>query len=208
MMNIETQTGSRNDKVIEIIHAAQTVISRYGYKKTTMDDIAQLLNITRSALYYYYKNKEEIFTAVIDYELDIFSDETSKLLEGKKTTLEKLTEFASGYMKLGERFRSLYKLGEEDIHNNYSYFKRIRNDIISSRTEIIREIFKHDNIIARHHDIDAVSVIFIKSMHGIKAFSPEDGVEEIRHNLVNFCIIFYTGLVCTAQKDISTNHVN
>ncbi len=43
-----------------IICKAGELFSRYGYKKTTMDDIADALQKGKSSIYYYFQNKEDI----------------------------------------------------------------------------------------------------------------------------------------------------
>ena len=47
-----------------ILGAAFTQFSRYGYRKTSMHDIATTLGISRASLYSYFENKDEIFRAV------------------------------------------------------------------------------------------------------------------------------------------------
>ncbi len=49
----------------EILNSARDLFERFGFKKTTMEDIARQVGKSKSALYYYYKTKEEIFEAVI-----------------------------------------------------------------------------------------------------------------------------------------------
>ena len=55
----------------EILNGARELLERYGFKKTTMEDIARQIGKSKSALYYYYKTKEEIFGAVILQDIDI-----------------------------------------------------------------------------------------------------------------------------------------
>jgi AcrR family transcriptional regulator len=200
------RADNNNNKIIDIIHAAQTVIAKYGYKKTTMDDIAQFLNISRTALYYYYKNKEEIFSAVIDFELELYKTETVKILESRNTTIKKLSEFVSDNLFLGDRFRNIYKFGEDDIRGNYTFFKGIRSNIMSVQCELLGKILKQDNIIVKHHDIDTVSKVLIKSMHGIRFFSAGCGVDEIKLYLFNFCSIIYNGLVHINKRAASKKY--
>ncbi|MBX9785089.1 MAG: TetR/AcrR family transcriptional regulator [Chitinophagaceae bacterium] len=40
---------------------AMQCFSRYGLEKTTLDDIAKTIGLNKASLYYYYKNKEDIF---------------------------------------------------------------------------------------------------------------------------------------------------
>jgi len=47
-----------------ILTAAHTQFSKYGYRKTSMEDISQELGISRASLYSYFKNKDEIFRGV------------------------------------------------------------------------------------------------------------------------------------------------
>ena len=44
-----------------IFTAATTLFARYGYKRTSMEDIAQEAGLSRAALYLQFRNKEEIF---------------------------------------------------------------------------------------------------------------------------------------------------
>ena len=44
--------------------AAIQCFEKYGLDKTTLDDIAQSIGLNKASLYYYYKNKEDIFIEV------------------------------------------------------------------------------------------------------------------------------------------------
>lgn len=48
-----------------IIDAAHAVFLRYGFKRTTMGDIADAAHMSRPALYLVFANKEEVFKAVV-----------------------------------------------------------------------------------------------------------------------------------------------
>ncbi|MEX3007384.1 TetR/AcrR family transcriptional regulator [Hoeflea sp. TYP-13] len=51
----------------QIIEAAIRVISRYGVKRTTMNDVAEEANIVRQTLYNAYASKEDLLRATIRY---------------------------------------------------------------------------------------------------------------------------------------------
>ncbi len=44
-----------------ILSAAQVQFSRYGFRRTSMEDIAKETGVSRASLYSYFENKEEIF---------------------------------------------------------------------------------------------------------------------------------------------------
>ena len=55
-------------KRYEIVEIAKDIFARFGFKKTTVEEIAKAARKTKSSLYYYFNNKEEIFQAVIEHE--------------------------------------------------------------------------------------------------------------------------------------------
>lgn len=65
-----------------ILHAAWQAFAAYGYRKTSMDDIARGAAISRPALYLHYRNKEDIFRSLTQYfydqALDRFEAELQK----------------------------------------------------------------------------------------------------------------------------------
>jgi AcrR family transcriptional regulator len=77
-----------------IIKSAKERFARYGFKKTSMNDIAGDLRMGKATLYHYYKTKEEVFNAVIKFELNEFAKELSQLEKNKDLSLnEKLIEY-------------------------------------------------------------------------------------------------------------------
>jgi len=53
----------KDEKELRVIQAAKTVFLRYGFRRVTMQDVADEAAISRPALYLIYPNKEEIFKA-------------------------------------------------------------------------------------------------------------------------------------------------
>ena len=54
---------SRRDAIAD---AAIDVFIRYGFKKTSMDDLARAADISRQGLYLHFKTKEELFIAAVE----------------------------------------------------------------------------------------------------------------------------------------------
>jgi AcrR family transcriptional regulator len=50
-----------------ILDTAAKLFSQQGYKGVSIRDIAQACGLTNAALYYYFKNKEELYLAVMEY---------------------------------------------------------------------------------------------------------------------------------------------
>jgi len=48
-----------------ILNAAEQCFSKYGYKKTTMEDISRVVGLSKAAMYYYFKNKGEMYIILV-----------------------------------------------------------------------------------------------------------------------------------------------
>jgi AcrR family transcriptional regulator len=52
-----------------LLDAAAGVFARFGFRKTSMDDIARAANVSRQGLYLLFSNKEELFRRTLEYAL-------------------------------------------------------------------------------------------------------------------------------------------
>ncbi|OLT18662.1 hypothetical protein BJF78_00710 [Pseudonocardia sp. CNS-139] len=76
------QFGAGGDATrVRIIDAAATCFYRYGVPKTTIDDVANEVQMSRRTVYRYFANKNELFAAVIDRELQEMSREGRQIYE-------------------------------------------------------------------------------------------------------------------------------
>ncbi|NUU31960.1 TetR/AcrR family transcriptional regulator [Arthrobacter sp. C9C5] len=55
-----------NSRPDEIIDAAYVCFTRHGARRTTMHDLAEEAGISRAALYQYFRNKEDVFRALVE----------------------------------------------------------------------------------------------------------------------------------------------
>lgn len=87
----------------QIITAAREIFARYGYKKTTMDDIAASIYKAKSSIYHYFSSKEDIFKAVIDREATHIFQEIQDAV-GKETTpvAKFIAHFITGHRAVKE----------------------------------------------------------------------------------------------------------
>jgi AcrR family transcriptional regulator len=55
----------RREREERILDAAAELIQRWGYKKTTIDDIVRLAGVAKSTIYLHWKTREDLFTALL-----------------------------------------------------------------------------------------------------------------------------------------------
>ncbi len=93
----------------QILEAAKQVFGKYGFTKTTLDDVANAVGMKKASLYYYYNSKEDLFKDVVKSE----TDELIKQLEENIFKLKSLTEQLISFVKI--RIDYLHKL--INLHN-------------------------------------------------------------------------------------------
>lgn len=76
------------DREATILSAAFHAFSTYGYRRTAMDDIATGAGLSRTALYLHYRNKEEIFRALVQATFDQALTDMQLALAQPDQTLE------------------------------------------------------------------------------------------------------------------------
>lgn len=56
----------------EILRAAATLFAARGYRAVTTDDLAEAIGMTKSAMYYYFKNKYEVLSTIFRESFDYY----------------------------------------------------------------------------------------------------------------------------------------
>ena len=66
--------GRRSDTRERIRSVAMELFSEHGYEKTSLREIAERLDVTKAALYYHFKTKEDIIVSLFDDNLSRLDD--------------------------------------------------------------------------------------------------------------------------------------
>ena len=95
--------------------AANRLFRQYGYRRTSMEDIAKETGMSRPSVYSHFKNKDEVFRSLSERIHENALSETQQKLEAdpEKTTLEERLEGA-----LAARLGGVHTFGDESPHGN------------------------------------------------------------------------------------------
>jgi len=105
----------KNEKLIkkrknQILDAAEIPFSKYGFSKTTTDKIMQLAKLGKGTIYRYFKNKKDIFFAVIDRGLDRLKEEMLKNTERIDDVLKRIEAAVKTYLSFFEKNADLVNI--------------------------------------------------------------------------------------------------
>jgi AcrR family transcriptional regulator len=118
---------TQKDNIREsIVNAAIDIFSKYGFKKTTMDDIAMALGKGKSSIYYYFRNKEEIFQAVLEKEVTLLKSKLQEAIDEKKNPKGKLKAYIITRMDGFERMLNFYNAVKNEYLAQFAFIESIR----------------------------------------------------------------------------------
>jgi AcrR family transcriptional regulator len=183
---------SNNDESrTEIVRSAKRLFQQYGYKKTTVSDIAKALGKVKSAIYYYFPDKESLLRAVIDEEIGKLIGSINDAVEMASTPEEKLKAYAltrsfeirslsTEYARFQEEYDELYPLVKE-IHERCDHFERdTLKSILEAGMELGRFNKTDSEVLA-----DAV-LLWLKGLEAqLSSFGTEEALKEAVEHLVN-----------------------
>ena len=81
-----TADRTRQERVLSV---ALEVFGRYGFRKTSMDEVARSADISRQGLYLYFASKEALFRAAVRQELDTALGDASRCLDEEGAGLDR-----------------------------------------------------------------------------------------------------------------------
>jgi len=139
-MENSNDSGSKRDLNREtILKIAQEIFSKYGYKKTTLDDIANAVRKGKSSLYYYFKSKEDLFQAVIMKEVEVLAKELDKVVNRNTDPIDKLRDYMLTKINTFRNLANFYNALENDV-TAIGFIEDIKNRYGQDEIRLIKRI--------------------------------------------------------------------
>ncbi|WP_226389231.1 TetR/AcrR family transcriptional regulator [Penaeicola halotolerans] len=115
----------RQIKEKEILEAAQELFSKKGFYLTKMDDVAKRANMSKGLIYFYFKNKEDLYMAITQKAFEEIISLYQKSIQKNKAKkgIDIVIDFLSVFMDFNAK-NHLYRdaifhfLGLMKAHNN------------------------------------------------------------------------------------------
>lgn len=121
----------------QIISVAKSCFAQFGYDRTTLDDIGRRMGLNKSSLYYYFRNKEEIYTEVVLQEAEnIIRDLQVEMLD-KVTPEERIRHYMKSRLGYYRRVLSLHRLSAESLRQIQPGFHELYDNILKREIQFI-----------------------------------------------------------------------
>jgi AcrR family transcriptional regulator len=182
----------------QIVSTATQIFSRFGFRKTTMDEIAQAMRKGKSSIYYYFTSKEEIFEAVVEKEANLLRAEILNALENSYTPQDKLKSYVHTRMKGFQKLVNIHEALKSDYLSHLDFIHRMREKYDNEEISVLEQILQSGvNKDAFHvENCHIASIAIITALKGLEVpLLWSKGETNLEYQLDNVLNVLLYGIV-------------
>ncbi len=141
-----------------LVDIARQLFAKNGVGNTTMNDIAVASKKGRRTLYTYFNSKEEIYTAVIESELDRLSDKLDEVAARNMRPQDKIIELI--YTHLSMIRETVVRNGNlrAEFFRNIWLVEKVRKKFDEEEINMFRRVYTEGNL-SGDFDIENVELV-------------------------------------------------
>jgi AcrR family transcriptional regulator len=169
-MSSENNISEKSEKMKLIIQASQKRFGLFGLEKTSMQEIANDLKLSKASLYYYFPDKESLYKAVVEKEQGEFIEYISERILSYHEPEQLLLEYVDARLLYFRTLLNLSRLRLEAYSGLRPGFRESIQRFKEKEKEIIKMIF-HKGIhkgIFFITDIDQTASLFLDLLKGLR----------------------------------------
>lgn len=122
-----------------ILRSARKEFFEKGFRAVTVDSIARRAELSKGAIYLYFKSKEEIYAQILLRDIDKFHDKVDALLDTSKSASDNLRSYAEVYSTFFISDRELFRIFMNFMiqHNPVNFTPNINDHIVKSTNQTV-----------------------------------------------------------------------
>lgn len=136
---MNTQTKDERNKQ-QIRQAARVLFQKWGFQKTTMEDIAKATNKGKSTLYYYFKSKDDIFDEIATEEFDAITQKAHIAMERETSAEAKLRVYLLSTIEGTKQRATVYEIIFGEIYQLETIVSNLRRRLHDKELGVISKI--------------------------------------------------------------------
>lgn len=127
-----------------ILETAADLFMGQGFDGVSIRQIAESCNLSKAGLYYYFKDKEDLFLAVLDENLSVFEELLTNLQTQSGSSRSIISSFIKAvFTELPLNVRSIFQKAQQDLSKvnpaaRTSFNKRYEEKFLAPLAEIIQ----------------------------------------------------------------------
>jgi len=182
-------TNPRMDRRQELIDAAAEVFYKKGYADTTLQDIANIMNFTKPAIYYYASSKEALFLEFYEQVVNGAIKSANAVLEAEHCSRTIFTMLVESHIRIlldNVQANSVFDVAQGSLS---SETQNRMSDLADQYTEIFKKVYEQgvkDGLLANENSGLVVNLILGACNSAHRWYDPSGklGASEFAHTIV------------------------
>lgn len=172
----KNETERKTERALKreaVLAAAAHVFSERGYHRASLDEVAQVLNVTKPTLYYYFKNKEAMLFACVQHGLDML-EAAGGAAEGDG--MARLVAYLKGYAAVIETDfgRCAVRISDNELSEaSRKKVRRIKGEIDRKIRQIVADGIADGSIASSDPRVTAFALA--GALNSIGQWHPQEG---------------------------------
>ena len=195
----KAQNSKKDHRKDQILNAALNVIIRKGYSDCRMDDIVSEANLSKGAIYWYYKSKKDIFLSLVNHWVNSFGVTLNHIVQKEQPASDQLKSLFDFFVNAYEQNPNVFKAELEfwSLSSRDKDFHSKTQKVYNEFLELIEAIIKHgvDSGEFKNLDVKVAALSIMVNIEGIVWFSLFDSDElSARHYFETITGFILSGL--------------
>ncbi|MBO1005359.1 TetR/AcrR family transcriptional regulator [Pseudogracilibacillus auburnensis] len=104
---MDRKTDLTRERIMDV---ARDLLVEKGYRNVSMRQIASEMTCSHGAIYYHFKNKAELFYALVEDHFSLLDKRMDEILEEQTENKDKLKKLLLGFIEFGLNYQSHYEI--------------------------------------------------------------------------------------------------
>ena len=187
-----------NDKKRIIMKAASNKFAKFGFLKTTVDEIAKSARIGKASIYHYFKSKETLFKEVVEQENNFLREKLQESIKQEPTPQKKMRTYILNRMKYLKEMSNIHSALKDEYLEHYAFIEKLREKNTLEELKSIKNILINgeNSEIFDIKDIELTAFAIVSALKGLEhPWSIEIPIPEIESNVDKLLEILFFGIM-------------
>ncbi|HPB57645.1 MAG TPA: TetR/AcrR family transcriptional regulator [Bacteroidales bacterium] len=182
-----------------IVQVAGNLFAKYGFYKTSMDEVAKVARKAKGSLYYHFRSKEDLFKEVLARELEGVKSGLSEVVKEHNGANDRLIFFyLKKRMELLSKAEIYHEALKADLNERFSFLDDVRTQFSLWEKNFFKNIIQkgiEEEVVDPKLNLNmAVEVFFLISKNTEISFFVQNRFEEFAPHFDDLIEILIKGI--------------
>lgn len=157
-----------------ILSVANRLFGRFGFHKTSMDEIAKIARKAKGSLYYHFPSKEDLFKEVVSLEIENLKNQLFLIVNNNSLTAsEKVKQYLFVRMEVLNKASNYHETLKADFYEHFYFIDNLRSELgtwekNNLKLILLQGIDNNEFAYVNLNDMDALLDMFIMVLRGLE----------------------------------------